>query len=113
MALLFSSVSVTDGMYETEFLVGGIPRELEDLEGWTAFDDFMEDIAEEADVQVHASAYIYGEGETEKATPEEVTYFMKRMEMDDSFLADHCDNIEDVDFGIQWSPVESYGMEMD
>lgn len=113
MALLFSSVSVTDGMYETEFLVGGIPRELEDLEGWTAFDDFTEDISEETDIQVRASAYIYGEGETENATPEEIAYFMKRMEMDDSFLADHCDNIEDVDFSIQWSPDELYGMEMD
>lgn len=52
MALLFSSVSVTDGMYETEFLVGGIPRELEDLEGWTAFDDLTEDISEETDISM-------------------------------------------------------------
>lgn len=37
MALLFSAVTVTAGNNEAEFLVGGIPREYGDLEGWTAF----------------------------------------------------------------------------
>ena len=38
MALLFSKVTMTGDGYETEFLVGGIPREYEDLEGWVASD---------------------------------------------------------------------------
>lgn len=41
MALLFSAVKVTAGDDETELLVGGIPREYDDLEGWKSFDDFM------------------------------------------------------------------------
>ena len=38
MALLFSAVTVTAGDEEIEFTVGGIPRECDDLVGWTAFD---------------------------------------------------------------------------
>jgi hypothetical protein len=57
MALLFSAVTVTANDQEVEFLVGGIPREFDDLEGWTAFDNFMEDLDEETEVAVHAKAY--------------------------------------------------------
>jgi len=45
MALLFSAVTVTAKDKKVEFLVGGIPREFSDLEGWTAFERFMEDIS--------------------------------------------------------------------
>ena len=54
---------------------------------------------------------IFPKQETYKATPEEVAYFMKRIEMDDTFLS-RCDNIEDVDFTIQWSPEELFDMEV-
>ena len=40
MALLFSAVTVTANDKKVEFLVGGIPREFSDLEGWTAFERF-------------------------------------------------------------------------
>ena len=112
MAVLFSAVTVTAGDQEKEFLVRGIPRELGDIEGYTAFEEFMEDIDEETEVSVHAEAYLYGEGETVKATPEEVAYFKMRADADDEFLHDHCDNIEDVDFTFGWSPDELFGMKM-
>ena len=54
MALLFSAVTVTAGYDEAEFTVGGIPREYDDLVGWTAFDDFMENVDAETEVSVHA-----------------------------------------------------------
>ena len=111
MALLFSAVRATANDQEVEFFVGGIPREYDDLEGWTAFDRFMEDIDEETEVAIHAEAYLYGEEETHRATPEEVAYFMKRIEMDDTFLS-RCDNIESVDFTINWSPEELFNMEV-
>lgn len=43
MALLFSAVTVTvtAGEDEIELLVSGIPREYDDLEGWSEFDDLM------------------------------------------------------------------------
>ena len=70
MALLFSAVTVTAGNDETKLLVGGIPSEYDDLEGWADFDDFIDLIYEETDVTVHAEIYLYGEGETVKATPQ-------------------------------------------
>ena len=112
MALLFSAVTVTAADAECEFLIRGIPREYGDLEGYTAFESFMEDISEETDVNVHAEAYLYGEGETNTATFEELAYFNMRMKMREDFLSARCDNIEDVDFSFIWSPDELYGMEM-
>ena len=56
MALLFSAVTVTAGEDEIELLVGGIPREYDDLEGWSEFDDLMYFISEETEVSVRAEA---------------------------------------------------------
>lgn len=53
MALLFSAVTVTAGYDEAEFTAGGIPREYDDLVGWTVFDDFMENV----DAEKRRSAY--------------------------------------------------------
>ena len=112
MAVLFSAVTVTAGNQEKEFLVRGIPRELGDIEGYTAFEEFMEDIDEETEVSVHAEAYLYGEGETYTATLEELAYFYLRIEMREDFLSARCANIEDVDFTFGWSPDELFGMKM-
>ena len=112
MAVLFSAVTVTAGDQEKEFLVRGIPRELGDIEGYTAFEEFMEDIDEETEVSVHAEAYLYGEGETYTATLEELAYFYLRIEMREDFLSARCDNIEDVVFTFGWSPDELFGMKM-
>ena len=112
MAVLFSAVTVTAGDQEKEFLVRGIPRELGDIEGYTAFEEFMEDIDEETEASVHAEAYLYGEGETYTATLEELAYFYLRIEMREDFLSARCDNIEDVDFTFGWSPDELFGMKM-
>ena len=113
MAVLFSAVNISAGNNEAEFLVAGIPREYEDLEGWTAFDDLMEELDTETEVQVHVEAYTYGDQETYKATPEEIAYFMKRMEQNENFLSDYCDNIEDADFSFVWSPDELFNMEIE
>ena len=68
MALLFSQVTVTAGNDAASFLVGGIPREYDDLEDWDEFDDFLKYIDKETEVLVHADAYLYGEGETSEAS---------------------------------------------
>ena len=105
----YRAVTVTAGYNEAEFTVGGIPRECDDLVGWTAVDDFMENVDAETEVSVHAEAYLYDGEETVTATPEEVAYLMMRMERDENFLAGHCDNIEDVDFSFLRPPEEYYG----
>lgn len=114
MAVLFSAVTLTDIAKgkQAEFLVAGIPRDYQDLEGWTAFEEFMQDIDEDTDISVHAEAYLYGESEIFKATPEEVAYMYKRMEGNPNFLADRCQNKDKVDFDFNWSPDELFRMEM-
>ena len=109
MALLFSHVRVSapDGN-EAEFLVKGIPRDYDDLENYTAFEEFLGELDEETEISVHAEAYLYGEGETYTASIEEVAYFYLRMQKDERFLSDHCDNIESVDFTIQYDPEELF-----
>ena len=112
MAWRLSAVTVTAGYDEAEFTVGGIPREYDDLVGWTAFDVFMENVDAETEVSVHAEVYLYSGEETVTATPEEVAYLIMRMERDENFLAGHCDNIEAVEFFLFRPPEEYYGMKL-
>lgn len=113
MALLFSQVTVTAGNDATSFLVGGIPREYDDLEDWKEFDDFLKYVDEETEVLVHADAYLYGDGETSAASYSDILWFSSRLKSGRSFLTDYCDNIEKVNFSFTWSPEELFGMEME
>lgn len=113
MAVLFSAVTLTADNNQVEFLTAGIPRDADDLEGWTAFEYFMDGLDSEQEVSVHVEAYLYGEGETVKAMPEEVAYFKMRADADEEFQRDHCDNIEDADFTIRRSPDELYGVKLE
>ncbi len=109
MSLLFSQVQITANGETDEFLIGGIPREYDDLENWSGFEDFMDYIQEETEVQVHAEVYLYGDGETKNASPEEIAYLISRMEKDEQFLSrSTVDNIESVDFSFIWSPEELF-----
>lgn len=72
MAVLFSAVTLTADNNQVEFLAAGIPRDSDDLEGWTAYENFMDELDSEQEVSVHVEAYLYGEGETFKATPFEI-----------------------------------------
>ena len=112
MSILFSKVELTTDDDSAEFLMGGIPHSQDDMDGWTAYEDFIDGIDSESEVSVHAEAYLYGGGETVTASPEEVAYMTIRMNQDDRFLSGHCDNIEDVDFAFLHTPEESCDMEM-
>ncbi|MDD4546136.1 MAG: hypothetical protein PHR24_02420 [Oscillospiraceae bacterium] len=110
MSLLFSQVRIIAGDESDEFLIGGIPREYDDLEDWSAFEDFMMYVHNETEVLVHAEAYLYGEGETENASPYDIAYLISRMDNDEQFLnRSTVDNIESVDFSFVWSPEELFG----
>ena len=113
MAILFSAVTATADDEQVEFLCAGIPRELDDLEGWVAFEDFLGEIDKSTEVAVHVESYLYGEAETYTATPEEVAYMQIRIDMDENFLSGHCDNIENSDFQFNWLPDELFGMAME
>lgn len=109
MAIMFSKVTMRDDYNESEFLVGGFPQDADDLEGWTAYHEFLDEITEVTVVNVRAQAFLYGEGETVKATPEEVAYMMMREQRDPDFLSGHCDCIGESDFNVNWCPDELFG----
>ena len=90
MAVLFSAVTITSDSDQAEFLVAGVPKSYADLEGWTAFESFMNEVDTEQDIKVHVAACLYGEGEVFTATPEEVAYFTIRAAETDDFFYDHC-----------------------
>ena len=114
MSLLFSQVRITVDDNTDEFLVGGIPREIDDLEDYTAFDDIMTYLTDDTEVMVHAEVYLYGDGETMRAKPEDLAYLKSRMNNDDQFLNHSTvDNIESVDFSFVWSPEELFRNEYD
>jgi len=111
MALLFSKITMRDDYNESEFFVSGFPTEADDLEGWTAYHNFLENISEDTVVNVRAEAYLYGEGETVRATSEEVAYITMREQRDPNFLSSHCDCIGESDFNVNWNPDELFGQD--
>lgn len=110
MAVLFSAVTMTADNNQEEFLVAGIPRRVDDLAGWTAYEDFMGELDTEQKVSVRVRAYLYGDGEIVQATPEEVAYFTMRAEANAGFLHDRCNNIENTDFIIEQQSEEENTM---
>ena len=87
-SVLFSAVTITSDSDQAEFLVAGVPKSYADLEGWTAFESFMDEVDTEQDIKVHVAACLYGEGEVFTATPEEVAYFTIRAAETDDFFYD-------------------------
>lgn len=53
MALLFSAVTLTGDDNQVELLVPGIPKESNDLRGWTAYENFIASIDHEQEIRVH------------------------------------------------------------
>ena len=108
MALLFSKVTIQCDFNEVEFIVGGFPTEPDDLARFDEYQDFLDEIDNEASVSVHVDAYVCGNGETIRASPDEVAEISARIEAEPDFLTDQCDWVGKTDFEIQWSPIESY-----
>ena len=104
MAILFSKVSLKADDGIEEFLIGGAPSDEDELSGWAPYDDFIGSLTDEAEIEVYVESYLYGEGETVRATPEEVAYMQMRMDRDERFLAEHCDNISDCSLVIIHEP---------
>lgn len=109
MAILFSKVTVsTDGSAET-FFISGIPMEYNDLSASVQLEWFLQDIDPDATINVHADAYLYGEGEIVSATHEELCYFMDRIRLNPNFLESRCQSAGGSEFTFDWSPDELFG----
>ena len=108
MALLLSKVTMQRDFDEVEFIVRGFPTEPDDLSRCDEYQDFLDEIDDETSISVHVDAYICGNGETIRASPDEVAEISALIEAEPDFLSEQCDCVGETDFEIQWSPIESY-----
>ena len=90
MSLQFTKVTATCDGRSAVFLTMGTPKERFELEGYTTFDDFMNTVPDEADIEVSCIPYTYGEGVPVIASIEEVAYLTMRMQGDQNFLDKRC-----------------------
>ena len=100
MSVRFSRVTLTSGDATASFLVGGNPKSQADLHGWTAFESFMKSVPKGETVNTHADTFIYGGEEPVDATPEEVAYFYKRIDMRPDFIEKRTEKCGETDFKI-------------
>ncbi len=108
MAIQFSNVTLSSGEKLKDFLVCGEPADQEDLEGWTAYEEFISQLPDGADVHAQVETYHYGGEDIVTATPEEVAYMTMRSSRDYRFLSEHCHNIGEsgFDFTVQSERME-------
>ena len=109
IAILFSQVKVQSADQSETFLIGGIPKEYDDLTDSIQLEWFLQDIDSDETVQVHADAYLYGEGEVVKATHAELCYFLDRIRLNPNFLESRCQSAGNSEFSFDWSPTELFG----
>ena len=100
MSVRFSRVTLTSGGTTASFLVGGSPKSQTDLLGWIAFESFMKSVPKGETVNAHAETFLYGGEEPVDATPEEVAYFYKRIEMRPDFIEKRTEKCGETDFKI-------------
>lgn len=90
MSLLFTKVTVTDSEDGVEFLVRGKPQTIEDLRGYTAFEEYLEGFALDDNLTIYCAPYAYGEGEPVEATLEELAYLTIRWTPDKEAFEARC-----------------------
>ncbi len=100
MSLRFSRVTLFSAGKTASFLVGGIPQSRADLQGWTAFDNYMGNAQLYKVINAHVEMFLYGGEEPFDATPEEVAYFYKRIERQPDFIESRTEKIGETDFKI-------------
>ena len=100
MSLRFSRVTLYSAGKTTSFLVGVIPKSRTDLQGWTAYGNFVSEVPRYTAVNVHVETFLYGGEDPFDATPEEVAYFYKRIERQPDFIDTRTEKTGESDFTI-------------
>jgi len=100
MSLRFSRVTLFSDGKTTSFLVGGMPQSQADLQGWTAYDNFIFDVPRHTAINARVETFLYGGEESFDATPEEVSYFYKRIERQPDFIESRTEKTGESDFTI-------------
>ena len=93
MSLRFSRVTLSSAGKITRFLVGGIPKNRTDLQGWTAYNNFVSGVPKYKAVDAHVETFLYGDEESFDAAPEEVVYFYKRIERQPDFIESRTEKL--------------------
>ncbi len=83
------------------FLVGGCPTRQADLDGWTAFDSFTEELPANTVITIHVETFLYGDGEVFDASPEEVAYIYQRLGLRPDFIERRTEKVEETDL-VLW-----------
>ena len=109
MAVCFSYIILESDHGATEMLARGKVTESDQLDGYSAYEDYCMDIEDDAVIQVQSDEYLYGEGEIFDATFEELAYFMMRMNDNPNFLANRCSYVGRTKFEINYAPHELFG----
>lgn len=112
IAILFSQVKVQSADQSETFLISGIPKEYDDLTDSIQLEWFLQDIDSDDTVQVHADAYLYGDGETVNATHAELCYFLDRIRLNPNFLESRCQSAGSSEFTFDWSPEELFDQQL-
>ena len=100
MSLRFSRVKAMTGNKASIFLVGGVPHSQADLDSWTAFRTFTEDLKDNEQITVCVETFVYGEEDPNDATPEEIAYFYMRIEKRPDFIEARTEKIGESEFFI-------------
>ena len=108
MAVVFSRLTLSAEDRETQLFACGIPKDAEDLEPYTLYHEFTEELDSETEISVHVDTHLYGEGARFDATPEEMAYFTIRDRDDPKFLS-RCEKIGESDFTVTYCPEELFG----
>ena len=101
MGVLFSRITAITDTKAAIFLVSGIPSSQSDLEGWSAFQSFTEDLKENDLVTIHTETFVYGSGPVYDATPEEVAYVYMRCEKRPDFIEARTKKISESGFSLR------------
>ena len=105
MALLFSRVTLRASNDEAVFLTFGIPESTDDLENYSAFQEFLDKLDEESAIETTVESLLYGDGEVFEANINEVAYFTIRQSNDESFLS-RCEKVGESTFSFAHSPAD-------
>ena len=101
MSVRFSRVSMKNGEMEASFLVGGEPKAKKDLKGWSAFDSFMNQMPKGERVAAKVETFLYGDAEPYDATPEEVAYMYKRLQLRPDFIEERTEKEREYEISLK------------
>ena len=101
MSIRFSRVTTMTNNKAAVFLVGGIPTKQEDLDSWTAFVEFTADMKDDEVITAKVETFEYGEDIPCVATPEEIAYIYKRIEMRPDFIEARTKKISESEI-VMW-----------